>query len=155
MLILYMMHQQQNWEEYLSLVEFAYNNGYQESLKMSLFEALCGWSCSTPISCIDPMNRVLVEPYMLADMEQEMRVIKKNLNATEDRKKSHADRNSIVERIGSVTYRLAIPLTVKFHDVFQVSFLKKFVEYVDHVIDWFVLQAELDGEFQPEPHWIL
>jgi hypothetical protein len=25
----------QKWEEYLPLVEFSYNNGYQESLKMS------------------------------------------------------------------------------------------------------------------------
>jgi len=36
------MHQQRKWEEYLPLVEFSYNNGYQESLKMSPFEALQG-----------------------------------------------------------------------------------------------------------------
>jgi len=37
---MYVIHQQRRWEEYLSLVEFAYNNGYQKSLRMSLFEAL-------------------------------------------------------------------------------------------------------------------
>eukprot|EP00253_Pinus_taeda_P021604 PITA_21604 len=42
MLWLYVMHQQRKWEKYLLLVEFSYNNGYQESLKMSLFEALYG-----------------------------------------------------------------------------------------------------------------
>ena len=67
------------------LVEFAYNNGYQESLRMSPFRALCGWSCSTPISWSDLVSRVLIGPYMLADIEQEMQVIKKNLNTTPDR----------------------------------------------------------------------
>lgn len=30
------------------------------------------------------MNRVLIGSYMLAEMEQEMKVIKKNLKATQD-----------------------------------------------------------------------
>ena len=42
MLRIYVMHQHQKWEEYISLIEFAYNNGYQETLRMSLFEALYG-----------------------------------------------------------------------------------------------------------------
>jgi len=56
MLRMYVMHQKRRWEEYLPLVEFAYNNGYQESLRMSLFEALYGRSCNTLISWSDPMN---------------------------------------------------------------------------------------------------
>ena len=62
---------------------------------------------------------------------------------------------NIIERIGPVVYRLALRPTIKFHDVFHVSLLKKYVKYVDHVIDWFVLQVEPDGEFQPEPRCIL
>jgi len=42
---------------------------------------------------------------------------------------------SIIERIGIVAYRLALPSTMKVHDVFHVSFLKKYVKDVDHVID--------------------
>jgi len=37
MLRMYVMHQLRRWEEYLPLVEFAYNNGYQESLRTSPF----------------------------------------------------------------------------------------------------------------------
>jgi transposase InsO family protein len=40
MLRMHVMHQPKKWEYYLPLVEFSYNNGYQESLKMSPFEAL-------------------------------------------------------------------------------------------------------------------
>ena len=60
MLRMYVMHQQRKWEEYLPLVEFAYNNGYQEYFRMSLFEALYGWSCNTPISWSDPVNKVVI-----------------------------------------------------------------------------------------------
>ena len=41
---------------------------------------------------------------------------------------------NILERIGLVSYQLALPLTVKAYDVFHVSLLKKYVKYVDHVI---------------------
>jgi hypothetical protein len=50
MLRMYVMDKPYKWEDYLHLVEFAYNNGYQASLKMSLFEALYGKKCNTPIS---------------------------------------------------------------------------------------------------------
>jgi hypothetical protein len=47
---MYVMEKPSKWEDYLHLVEFAYNNGYQASLKMSPFEALYGRKCNTPIS---------------------------------------------------------------------------------------------------------
>jgi len=40
LLRMHVMHQQQKWEVYLALVEFSYNNWYQEPLRMSLFEEL-------------------------------------------------------------------------------------------------------------------
>jgi hypothetical protein len=39
-----------NQDKYLSLVEFAYNNNYQFSLKMAPFEALYGRRCQTPLN---------------------------------------------------------------------------------------------------------
>jgi hypothetical protein len=41
-LTMYVMDKPSKWEDYLHLVEFTYNNGYQESLKMLSFEALYG-----------------------------------------------------------------------------------------------------------------
>jgi hypothetical protein len=40
MLRMYVMDKPSKWEDYLHLVEFSYNNGYQKSLKMSPFDAL-------------------------------------------------------------------------------------------------------------------
>jgi len=42
MLRISLMEKPNKWEDYLHLVEVYYNNGYQSSLKMSLFEALYG-----------------------------------------------------------------------------------------------------------------
>jgi hypothetical protein len=50
MLRMHVMHQPRKWEDYLPLVEFAYNNGYQASLKMSPFKALYGRPCNTPVN---------------------------------------------------------------------------------------------------------
>jgi hypothetical protein len=81
MLRMYVMDQPSKWEDYIHLVEFAYNNGYQTSLKMSSFEALYGRKCNTPVSWDNPTDREIVGPYLLKEMEEQMEKIKKNLKA--------------------------------------------------------------------------
>jgi hypothetical protein len=70
MLRMHVMHQPKKWEDYLPLVEFDYNNGYQESLKMSPFEALYGRPCNTRVIWSNPMNKVTIGIDMLKEMEQ-------------------------------------------------------------------------------------
>jgi hypothetical protein len=41
----------------LPLVEFSYNNSYQESIKMAPFEALYGRRCRTPLNWSEPGER--------------------------------------------------------------------------------------------------
>jgi hypothetical protein len=89
---MYVMDKPSKWEDYLHLVEFAYNNGYQASLKMSPFEALYGRKCNTPVSWDNPTNRVVVGPYLLREMEEKMIKIKQNLKAAQDRQKIYADK---------------------------------------------------------------
>ena len=50
------------------MLEFDYNNGYHDSLRMSLFEALYGRSCNNPICWSDPVNMVLIGLDMLAEI---------------------------------------------------------------------------------------
>jgi hypothetical protein len=62
MIRMYVMDKPFKWEDYLHLVEFACNNGYQASLKMSLFEALYGRKCNTRVSWDNPADRAVVGP---------------------------------------------------------------------------------------------
>jgi hypothetical protein len=41
------------------------------------------------------------------------------------------------------------------NNVFHVSLLKKYIHDSNHVIDWTVIQVELEGEFHLEPQCIL
>jgi hypothetical protein len=93
MLRMYVMDKTSKWEDYLHLVEFYYNNGYQASLKMIPFEALYGRKCNTPISWDNPTDREIVGPELLKEMEEKMLKIKQNLKAAQDRQKSYADKN--------------------------------------------------------------
>ena len=69
MLRMYVMNKPTKWEYYLHLVEFAYNNAKQESLGMSLYEDLYRRRCGTPVTWDNPMNRVVLGPELLKEME--------------------------------------------------------------------------------------
>ena len=49
MLRAYVLDFEGNWEKYITLVEFAYNNSYQLTIGMSPFEALYGRRYRSPI----------------------------------------------------------------------------------------------------------
>jgi hypothetical protein len=54
----------------------------------------------------------------------------------------------ILERIGSVTYMLALPASMSIHNAFHVSLLNKYIHDPNHVIDWNVIQVEQERTFQ-------
>jgi hypothetical protein len=54
-----------------------------------------------------------------------------------------------LDRVVPIAYQLALPPTVKAHNVFHVSLLKKYVHDSNHIIDWFFIQVEPNGQFLP------
>ena len=48
----------------------------------------------------------------------------------------------VLSRIVPVYYELSLHPTVKVHNFFHVSSLKKYVYESNHILDWFVIQVE-------------
>ena len=58
----------------------------------------------------------------------------------------------ILERVGSVAYRLALPPSMSsVHEVFHVSKLQKYTLDPAHVVDWGQLEVDIDGTFEEGP----
>ena len=62
MLRMYVIDKLGKWEDYLHLVEFAYNNNFQVSTGMSPFEILYRHKCNTPISLSSLVDRLMLGP---------------------------------------------------------------------------------------------
>ena len=55
----------------------------------------------------------------------------------------------ILERIGIVGYRLALPPSMSgVHEVFHVSMLLKYTPDPAHVVDWGQIEVDTDGTFE-------
>jgi hypothetical protein len=55
------------WNKHLPLAEFSYNNSYQESIKMSPFEALSGQPCRTLLTWSESSERVISGPDIVTE----------------------------------------------------------------------------------------
>ena len=79
MLRMYVMNNPIKWEDYLHLAEFAYNNGYQTSAKMSPFELLYGWKCRTLVTWDNPVDQLMLGPNLLKELEKLVTNVQHNL----------------------------------------------------------------------------
>ena len=61
----------------------------------------------------------------------------------------------ILAKRGPMEYELALHAHIRFHNFFHAYLSKIYVYDTKHVIDWSLLQVELEGEFVPEPLHIL
>ena len=88
---MYVKDQPVKWKDYLHVVEFAYNNNYQTSARFSPFEILYERKCNTPISWINPVDRLILVPELLKEMEEIVKQVQGNLKVAQDWQKSQAD----------------------------------------------------------------
>jgi hypothetical protein len=80
------------WDKHLPLAEFSYNNSYQESIKMSPFEALYGWPCHTPLSWSESGERVIFGPDIVTEVEEKVKQIQANILTVQSRQKTYIDK---------------------------------------------------------------
>ena len=64
--------------------------------------------------------------------------------------------SEILERIGTVAYRLALPPSMSgVHEVFHVSMLRKYIPDPAHVVDWGQIEVDTDETFEEGPMCIV
>ncbi|GKB33724.1 putative nucleotidyltransferase, ribonuclease H [Tanacetum coccineum] len=184
-----------SWDEYLCLVEFAYNNSWHASIKAAPFELLYGRKCRAPI-CWDEVGEHLIEgPELIKITNEKVAVAKEKLKEARSRQKSYADKHrhdlefqvgdrvflkvspfrgvkrfgikgklsprfidsfEILERIGEVSYRLALPPQLSHvHDVIHVSLLRGYHYHPLHVASYPFDQIQPDMSLSEEPESIL
>lgn len=79
-------------DQYLPLMEFAYNNSYQSSIHMAPFEALYGRRCRSPICWFEVGEAKLVGPELIQDALEKVKLIRDRLVTAQSRQKSYSDR---------------------------------------------------------------
>jgi hypothetical protein len=80
------------WDKHLPLAEFSYNNSYQESIKMSPFEALYGRPRHTLLGWIESGERAIFGLDIVTEAEEKVKQIQANILAAQSRQKSYADK---------------------------------------------------------------
>ena len=184
-----------SWDEHLHLVEFAYNNSYQATIRMAPFEALYGRRCRSPVFWQEVGNQQLLGPELVQRTNEVVQKIRMRIQTAQSRQKSYADARrkdlefevgdhmflkvapirgvsrfgrrgklsprfigpfEILERIGLVAYRLALPPALTaVHNVFHVSMLRKYTADPSHVIDFEPLPLREDMSYEEYPTRIL
>nr|GFA19892.1 putative nucleotidyltransferase, ribonuclease H [Tanacetum cinerariifolium] len=82
-----------NWDDYICLVEFAYNNSWHASIKCAPFEMLYGRKCRALICWDQVGERVIEGQEMIKVTNKKVTVAKEKLKEARTRQKSYADKH--------------------------------------------------------------
>ena len=80
------------WNDVLPLIEFTYNNSFNASIGMALYEALYGRKCRTPLCWYQDGKEVLVGPKLLEQSTEKVRLVRNRMQASQSRQKVYANR---------------------------------------------------------------
>jgi hypothetical protein len=73
------------WDKSLPYTEFSYNNSYQESSKMALFEMLYDQRCRTPLFWSEAGERKVFGLDIFQEVEKQVRMVRENLRVAQSR----------------------------------------------------------------------
>nr|GFA21428.1 retrotransposon protein, putative, Ty3-gypsy subclass [Tanacetum cinerariifolium] len=105
------------WVNYLSLVEFSYNNGYHASIKAAPFEALYGRKCRSPI-CWTEVGEAQLLGFALERSSTFWKMRKLNPR--------YVGPFKVLDKFRTVAYKLELLQELsRVHNTFHVSNLKK------------------------------
>ena len=84
---------QGSWDQYIALMEFAYNNHYHSSIGMVPYEALYGRKCRCPLYWDEEGMRVLEGPKLVQETTDKVKIVRGRIKAAQDRQKSYVDQH--------------------------------------------------------------
>ncbi|KAA3484336.1 DNA/RNA polymerase superfamily protein [Gossypium australe] len=132
---------------------------------MALFEALYGWKCRTPLYWSELSENKLVEIDLIRETKYKVCVIRNSLKITSDmfrfgRKGKLSSRfigpYEIVERIGPIAYKLALPLELEnIHNIFHILMLRRYSLDTSHVISSSEIELQPCLSYSEKPIAIL
>jgi hypothetical protein len=80
-----------SWSQYIPLIEFAYNNSYQASIKIAPYEALYERRFRSPLYWDEVGERQLTGPELIQETAEKITLIRQRLTDAQNRQKSYAD----------------------------------------------------------------
>jgi hypothetical protein len=86
------LEHQGSCDQNLPWAEFSYNNSYQESLKMALFEVLYRRQCCNPLNWIEPGEKVIFGPDLVEKAEAIVHRIQNNLKVAKPHQETYANK---------------------------------------------------------------
>lgn len=72
-----------NWNEYLLLCEFAYNNSYHSNIGITLYEVLYGRPCRSPTCWSKIKNQHHLGQNFIQETIEKVAIIRENLATTQ------------------------------------------------------------------------
>ncbi|XP_027171567.1 uncharacterized protein LOC113771150 [Coffea eugenioides] len=100
------------WSQYMTLVEFAYNNSYQASIQMAPYEALYGRRCRSPIHWDEVGENKIVDPTAIPwieEAQEKVKLIRERLQVAQRMKNGNgapaANGNGHEEPLRPIYYR--------------------------------------------------
>ncbi|XP_020102967.1 uncharacterized protein LOC109720331 [Ananas comosus] len=135
------------------MTEFTYNNSYQASIKMALFEALYGRKCRSPFHWSEVGEKLILGPEVVQEAESKVRLARERLIAAQSRQKSYADKRQpqLEFQVGDhVFLKVSPPKGIKRFDIrgkFSPWFIGPYeiLERVGSVAYWLALPLNLSG----------
>ncbi|KAA0054669.1 pol protein [Cucumis melo var. makuwa] len=80
-----------SWDSHLHLMEFAYNNSFQATIRMTPFEALYGKCCRSPICWGEVGEQRLMGPELVQSTNEAIQKIRSRMHTAQSRQKSYVD----------------------------------------------------------------
>jgi len=86
------LEQDVSWVEHLPLNEFTYNNSFHSSIRMTLFEALYGRRCKTPLCWYESSESALLGPNVVQETTVKVKMIQEKMRASQSWQMSYHDK---------------------------------------------------------------